>query len=464
MSANEVTQNTSDENTSEELTPEVLESLPVSMGSVAIIGRPNVGKSTLFNVLTGTRKAVVKDQPGVTRDIQIGQAEWCGTYFDVLDTGGLTDSPDVFSKMIKEQVLELLKSVDLILFVVDARAGLCPEDRDIMRVVHRAERPYLVISNKTDSRGQDEESRNEFLELSETIIPTSFEQRRNLDDVLEWVVKNLPNRSLQHFKGLTLAVVGKPNAGKSSFCNKILGFDRMLVSEIPGTTVDAVDLDIEYKDKKYKLVDTAGLRRKAKRKEDVEIISAYKSEEALRRADIILLFVDGTLGPSDQDAKIVEMVIQAHKGVILVANKSDIGVNEIPEYRKGFREKVAKVFHFFDDIQMVFISAKTGAGIEELFETIDETWEKLNTRISTGDLNRFFMSTIRAAPSPVWGTQDVKFYYLTQTQQRPPSFIAFANHPDGVTPSYRRFLIKNLKEEFKLSGVPIRIFAMKRSK
>jgi len=434
----------------------------LSTGTVAIIGRPNVGKSTLFNVLTGTRKAVVKNQPGVTRDVQVARAEWVGTHFDIMDTGGITDSPDVFSKMIKEQVLETLKGVDLILVVVDARAGLCPEDRDVMRVVHRSEKPYLLIANKTDSRMEDEASKLEFLELSERVIPASFEQRRNLDEILEWIVTNLPNRMTEHFKGLTLAVVGKPNAGKSSFCNKILGFDRMLVSEIPGTTVDAVDLEIEFKDKKYRIIDTAGLRKQARRKEDVEIISAFKSEEALRRADIILLFVDGTIGPTDQDAKIVEMVLEAHKGIILVANKSDVGSKEIPEYRKQFREKTKQVLHFFDDIQIVFISAKTGAGIEELFEVVDSTWEKLNKRISTGELNRFFMQTIRNAPAPVWGTKNVSFYYLTQTHQRPPSFIAFANFPDGVTPAYRRFLAKNIKQEFDLSGIPVRIFAMKK--
>ncbi len=435
-----------------------------SVGTVAVIGRPNVGKSTLFNILTGTRKAVVKDQPGVTRDLQVAQAEWCGTYFDVMDTGGLTDSTDVFSKMIKEQVLATLKSVDLILVVVDGRAGLCPEDRDVLRVVHRSEKPFLLIANKVDSRQDEESASIEFMELAERVLPTSFEQRRGLDEILEWVVTNLPDRPVTHYQGLTLAVIGKPNAGKSSFCNLLMGFNRMMVSEIAGTTIDAIDLEIDYNDRKYRLIDTAGLRRHARRKEDVEIISAFKSEGAIRRADIILLMVDGTLGPSDQDAKIVEMILHAHKGVILVANKSDIGTKEIPEYRKTFREKTKEVLHFFEDIQIAFVSAKTGAGIEDLFKTVDTTWTKLNKRISTGDLNRFFSQTIRYAPAPVWGTKNVSFYYLTQTHQRPPSFIAFANFPDGVTPSYRRFLIKHMKDEFDLGGIPIRIFAMKKGR
>ena len=238
----------------------------------------------------------------------------------------------------------------------------------------------------------------------------------------------------------------------------------MLVSETAGTTVDAVDLEFVRDDKFYTIIDTAGLRRQARRIDDVEIISAFKSEDSIYRSDVILLMVDGTEGPTEQDAKMAEMILQKHKGVILVANKSDIGNNEIPAYRSGFREKVAKVFHFFEDIKIVFISAKTGAGIGELFEVIDETWAQLNFRISTSALNKFFTQVIRLAPAPVYGTKNVAFYYLTQTQQTPPSFIAFTNFPDGVTTAYKRFVTKKIKEEWKLEGIPIRIHAMKKGR
>ncbi|MGE3975176.1 MAG: ribosome biogenesis GTPase Der [Bdellovibrionales bacterium] len=437
-----------------------------SRGTVAIIGRPNVGKSTLFNIFTGTRKAVVKDQPGVTRDIQIAPVEWLSSKFDLMDTGGLTDAADQFSVMIKEQVLRTLQSVDLVIVVLDGRAGLCPEDRDVMRIVHRSEKPFLLVINKVDSRQDEENARIEFSEFSSEsdVVATSFEQRRGLDEILEWIVARLPEKQTHHTRGLCISVLGKPNVGKSSFCNYLMGSERMLVSETAGTTVDAVDLEFERNGKQYTIIDTAGLRKQARRKDDVEIISAFKSEGSIYRADIILLMVDGTEGPTEQDAKMAEMILEKHKGLILVANKSDIGNKEIPAYRSGFREKVSKVFHFFEDIKIVFVSAKTGAGMDELFETIDETWTQLNFRISTSALNKFFTNVIRLAPAPVYGTKNVSFYYLTQTQQRPPSFIAFTNFPDGVTTAYRRFVAKKIKEEWNLSGIPIRIFAMKKGR
>jgi GTPase len=256
-------------------------------------------------------------------------------------------------------------------------------------------------------------------------------------------------------------MVGKPNVGKSSLCNCLLGVNRMLVSEIAGTTVDSVDSPFIYNDQKYIIVDTAGLRRQSKREDDIEIIASFKSKESIRRSDVVLLVIDGVEGPSEQDAKIMQQILEDHKGVIVVANKSDLAVNEVAKYRETFRAQVLKEFHFFIDVPVVFTSAKSGAGINDLFQKIEEVREKLNFKISTSKLNDFFFETIRKAPAPVWGISNVKFYYLTQTNQVPPSFIAFANQPDGVNPSYRRFLIKNLKEEFNLHGIPIRIFCMK---
>jgi GTPase len=432
-----------------------------NLSRVAIVGRPNVGKSTLFNILTNTRNAVVKDQPGVTRDIQIGKSEWRGHEFEVLDTGGLTDGDVPFSEMIKKNVEGLLSHVDAILFMVDGRAGLIPEDADVMRIVRKSQKPYLIIVNKVDKRLEVETAKYEFFELGDDIISTSLEQRRGVDDVLEWILSQVKSTPSETAESITVAVLGKPNSGKSSLCNKLIGFERMLVSEIAGTTVDAIDLNIEHKGQKYTVIDTAGLRRQARRHEDVEIVSAFKSFDALRRADVVLVLVDGLIGPSEQDAKIVEKVLEDHKGVILVANKSDVASKERPAYREWFRERVEREMHFFEDIPVAFISAKTGAGIEQLFELIGEVWDKLHFRISTSQLNNFFMETIRLAPAPVWHTQNVAFYYLTQTKQVPPSFIAFANYPEGVTPSYRRFLIKKIKEKWGLEGIPIRIFAMK---
>jgi GTP-binding protein len=245
------------------------------------------------------------------------------------------------------------------------------------------------------------------------------------------------------------------------FAISFLGQNRMLVSDIAGTTIDSVDSPLVYDGKNYTLVDTAGLRRSSKREDDLEIIAAFKSAEAIRRSEIVLLLIDGLIGPTEQDAKILEAVLEDHKGVIVVANKSDLASHEIPAYRKTFNAQVEKNFHFFTDVPVVFASAKTGIGIPDLFREIERVCEKLSFRVSTSELNDFFFEAIRQAPSPVYATTNVKFYYLTQTKQRPPAFIAFANHPDGVTPAYRRFLVKKIKDKFGLEGIPVRIFCMK---
>ncbi|WP_413584139.1 ribosome biogenesis GTPase Der [Bdellovibrio sp. HCB274] len=428
---------------------------------VAIIGRPNVGKSTLFNIITETRKAVVKNQAGVTRDIMIEPVDIWGKQFDLIDTGGITEAGDIFSKLIKEQVSEFLHSVDYIIAVMDGRAGLIPEDRDIIRVAKQTGKPFLLVINKVDSSQDEEMAKTDFYEFGVDIVSAAFEQRRGIGQILEWVVDQIPEQTFTYDKGMKIAIVGKPNVGKSSICNRILGVNRMMVSDIAGTTIDAVDSPFVYNDKNYTLVDTAGLRKSRRREEDLEIISAFKSQESIRRADLILLMIDGTQGPTDQDARIMQSILEDHKGVIVVANKSDIGGAEIPEYRKTFREQCERVFHFFTDVHIVFTSAKSGQGIDDLFEMIEKVSEQINFRIPTREMNDFFFETIRKTPAPVWGTTNVKFYYVTQTYQRPPAFIAFANHPDGVTNSYRRFLIKHIKEKWDLHGLPIRIFCMK---
>lgn len=436
-------------------------SLQLLASKVAIIGRPNVGKSTLFNILTDSRKSVVKNQAGVTRDIIIEPAEVWGKSFDLIDTGGVTESQDLFSKLIREQVGDFLQSVDFIIAVMDGRAGLIPEDRDIIKLAKQTGRPILLVINKVDKQHEDDIAKADFHEFGLDVTAASFEQRRGLGEIMEWIHKMIPEQVESQKEGFQIAMVGKPNVGKSSLCNCLLGVNRMLVSEVAGTTVDSVDSPFVYNDKKYIIVDTAGLRRQSRREEDIEIISAFKSKESIRRSDVVLLVVDGQEGPSEQDAKIMQQILEDHKGVIVVANKSDVAGHEVENYRETFRAQVEKEFHFFTDVPVVFTSAKTGAGIQDLFKMIESVRNKLNFKVSTSDLNDFFFDTIRKAPAPVWGITNVKFYYLTQTNQVPPSFIAFANHPEGVHNSYRRFLIKNLKDRFDLHGIPIRIFCMK---
>jgi GTP-binding protein len=421
-----------------------------------------VGKSTLFNIFTESRKAVVRDQPGVTRDIQKGEVESWGKHFEILDTGGLTEDSEGFSPLIREQVLQILSSVEIFLVVMDGRAGVCPEDKDILRLVQSTGKPFLVIVNKLDSEKNRDVNLAEFYELGGEVLGAAFERRAGLSEILEWLLPQVRDVEPSSVQAITIAIVGKPNVGKSSLVNHLLGEKRMLVSEVAGTTVDAVDSYLEIDGKGYVLVDTAGLRKLGKRRqEDVEMIASFKSRDAISRSDIVLLLVDGTQGPSVQDAKIVEEILSQHRGVILVANKSDIAKEQVERYRETFRQQVSEVFHFFKDIPICFISAKTGSGVHDLFVEIQEVWDKLHYRIRTRDLNDFFVKVIRQAPAPVWGTKNVKFYYLTQTHQVPPSFIAYANHPDGVDGAYRRFLVKRMKENWSLQGIPLRIFVMK---
>jgi GTPase len=435
-----------------------------SLAKIAIVGRPNVGKSSLFNMLTHTRKSVVKDQRGVTRDLIVESAELWGKNFDLIDTGGLTEAHDIFSKLIREQVGDFLHLADLIIVMMDGREGLVPEDRDVVRMVQETGRPFCLVINKldksTDQRVDESATMAEFYEFGVEPIPVSVEGRRNLAPLLEWIHSHLPEQQATLKEGMNLAVVGKPNAGKSSLVNQLLGENRMLVSPVAGTTVDAVDTPYVFNGKKYVLVDTAGLRKSRARTEDLEIIAAFKSQESIRRCDVVLLVIDVELGPSDQDARIMQAIIEDHKGVIIVGNKIDIS-NKSEEMRTRFREQVKSVFHFFDDVPIVFTSAQTGRGIGDLLNKVEWISGKLEQRISTSELNDFFFEVIRKAPAPVYGQTNVKFYYLTQTRQKPPSFIAFANHPDGVDNSYRRFLMKNIKLKFDLVGVPVRIFAMK---
>ncbi len=437
------------------------EAVITTVAKVAIIGRPNVGKSTLFNILTDSRKSVVKNQPGVTRDIIIEPCEIWGKGFDLIDTGGITEAHDTFSKLIREQVVDFLQTVDFMVMVVDGRVGLVPEDAEIVRIAKQTGKDFVIVVNKVDSLQDEEMSKNEFYEFGVDLIPASFEQRRGLAEVMEWINEHLPTEVMTVKSGTTIALVGKPNVGKSSMVNCLLGENRMLVSDIAGTTIDAVDTPFLFNGIKYILVDTAGLRRSSRREEHLEIISAFKSHESIRKADIVLLMIDGTEGPTDQDARILQSILEDHKGVIVVANKSDLGRLEIPEYRKVFQTKCDEVFHFYDDIPIVYTSATKNYGVRDLLEKIEWMSKKLSSRFTTSELNDFFFEAIRQAPSPVHGNTNVKFYYLTQTLQQPPSFIAFANHPQGVDNSYRRFVTKKIKEHFDLKGIPIRIFVMK---
>ncbi len=434
----------------------------IPLRRVALVGRPNVGKSTLFNRLTRSRKAVVKDERGVTRDIQIEPTEWWGKSFEVVDTGGLTEDKQGFSPLIREAVTEYLHSVDMIVLIVDGRDGIVPEDKIAYGIAKRSGKPMLIVVNKCDKTLEGEAYLPDFFELGADLMPAAFERDYNIDSIVEWIISNLDANPIEARSGFRLAIVGKPNAGKSSLANHLLGEKRMLVSEIAGTTVDAIEAQFHYGEKDYILVDTAGLRRAGKQRDGVEVLSTFKTRDAIHRADLVLLVIDATVGPSNQDSRIIEYCVDRHKTLIVVANKMDAAKELYDSPREWFRERVEREFHFFTDVPVVFTSAVKGAGIDSLFEKIEDIREKLATKITTSQLNKFFTDVIKRAPAPVYGTENVKFYYLTQTNQAPPSFIAFANHPDGVTPAYRRFLVRKIQENWNMRGIPMRIFIMKK--
>lgn len=435
------------------------------LSSVAIVGRPNVGKSSLFNYLIGQRRAVVKNQPGVTRDILEEEVEIWGKRFLLYDTGGLTEARDEISSLIREQVGQFLETVDIVLFMVDAKTGLVPEDEELFRKVQSLGKPFLTLVNKVDRVHDVEVTQAEFYQLGVDLLSISVEHRHGMAELLEWLtsqIEELPETLGPASDRFKIAILGKPNAGKSSLVNRLLGTDQVLVSPQAGTTMDSTYFNFDRDGEKYTLIDTAGLRKAAKRTPGVEKISSFKSRDALLEADLVLLMVDVLEGVGEQDAKILEMAIDNHKAVLVVANKIDKGEELIPECRSTFRAQMEKVFHFYSDVPVVFTSAVTGKGIKGMFEAIADMKRKLEIKIPTSKLNDFFVRVIRQAPAPLSGTKTVKFYYLTQTQQRPPSFIAFANFPEVVDNSYRRFLINRIKSEFGLEGIPIRIFVMKK--
>ncbi len=427
---------------------------------IAIAGRPNVGKSSLFNKLTRSRAAMVKNEPGVTRDLLHDFCEWWGKGFEVIDTGGLTDSPDEISTLIKSQVSDFLRSVDAIVMVVDGRMGITPEDEDVFRQINSLGKPFIIVVNKIDKTTEAELFLSDFYKWGVPLIPAAFEKDFNIDKIVEWILTFCTEETKEHQEGFRLSLVGKPNAGKSSLANLLLGKERMLVSTVAGTTVDSVEEAFEYDGKTYLLSDTAGLRKAGKRSSELETLGTFKTRDAIDRSELVLLIVDAQVGLSAQDARIVEQCLEKHKAMILVVNKMDLTNESNKNYKAWFQEHLEREFHFFRSIPYVFVSAKTGYGINHLFKKIEEIRERLGTRISTSKLNKFFTEVIKKAPSPVWGTENVKFYYLTQTKQKPPSFIAFANQPKGVTPAYRRFLINQIQKEFGLEGIPIRIFVL----
>jgi len=429
----------------------------VSLPIVAIVGRPNVGKSTLFNKIIGERRAIVGDVPGITRDRIYGIGEWLGRRFWVVDTGGLVlGEKDPIWEGVKEQVLRALDEADVILFVVDGKTGPLPSDREVADVVRKYGRKVLLVVNKIDE-GKHEGLVSDFYSLGiDEIISISAESKRKLDELLDKVVSLLPesDESADVQAEVKVAILGRPNVGKSSLLNVLVGEERALVCEEPGTTRDSVDSLIKRGGRDYLFVDTAGLRRKSRVKDDIEYYSTLRCLSALERSDVAILVLDALEPATMQDKRIAGMIEEKGRGIIIAVNKVDL----IPGYDPSlFRSFLQKEFYFVNYAPVLFISAKTGYNVEEIFPTVDRVYANWKMRIPTSQLNRVLEEALYISPPPSDKRgRRLKVYFASQKGEGPPLFELSVNDEKLVKQSYLAYLENRLREAFGFEGTPIR--------
>ena len=430
---------------------------------VAIVGRPNVGKSTFFNKITGTRTAIVEDVPGVTRDRIYGEAEWCGHAFTLVDTGGIElKSTDEMWQHIKKQAELAIDAADVIIFMCSAKDGVTSADADVADKLRRSKKPIVLAVNKLDN--YKPEALFDFYELGlGDPIGVSSEQAKGFGDVLEEVCNHFGERAEEEEDEsvIKIAVVGKPNAGKSSLVNKILGYDRTIVSAISGTTRDAIDTPFSLDDQKYVLIDTAGIRKKKAVDEDIEYYSVVRALGSIRRADVVLVVVDSTEGLTEQDVKICGYVHEQGKPSVIVMNKWDV-VEKDTHTIEEFKKKLDLDLSFMDYFKSIFISAKTGQRVEKTLSLAKEALENSRKRITTGTLNDVIADAVRLTEPPSKKGRRLKIYYSVQESVSPPTFVIFLNNVDLMHFSYKRYLENVIRKTFDFSGTPVRIFFRER--
>ena len=425
---------------------------------IAIVGRPNVGKSTFFNKVVGRKISITEDKPGVTRDRLYADGEWRGKSFTIVDTGGIEmRSEDTMWREIKKQAEVAIDTAHVILFFVDGKEGLTSSDYDVAEMLRRSKKPVILVVNKIDDYSEDKVFEFYSLGLGEP-YPVSAEHSTGIGDVLDEAVSWFEKGELSEDDSIKIAVVGKPNAGKSSLVNRLLGFERSIVTDIAGTTRDAIDTALNYGGKNYTIIDTAGIRKKSKVEDDIEYYSVLRAFEAVRRADVCLLVVDSTEGLTEQDTKIIGYVHEQGKPSLIVMNKWDLIEKDTNTIYK-FEEKLKEDLKFMDYFKSVYISAKTGQRTEKLFALIDEVVAHANFRVNTGTLNDLISDTVRANEPPSYNGRRLKVYYSSQVSVCPPTFVLKVNSADLMHFSYERFLENVLRKNFDFSGTPIRILA-----
>ena len=428
---------------------------------LAIVGRPNVGKSTLFNKLAGERVSIVEDIPGITRDRIYFDTEWNGRPITVIDTGGIEPKTDdiILSKM-KMQAELAIETADVIAFVCDVRAGLTAADRDIAVMLIKSGKPVVLCVNKIDSIGSLPMEYYEFYELGFDGDPIALSSLHGTGtgDLLDRVLELAPSDGEEEEEddSIKVAVIGKPNAGKSSIINKILGEDRVIVSDIPGTTRDAIDTKVENEYGKYTFIDTAGIRRQKKVIDRVEKYSVLRSHSAVERADVCLIMIDATAGITEQDEKIAGLSHEAGKAAIIVVNKWDLVEKDNSSVKK-FTDNIREALAYMPYAPIIFVSAKTGQRVDKLFERINYVNKQACMRISTGMLNDVLNDAVSRVQPPTDKGKRLKIYYMTQVSTKPPTFVIFVNDAELFHFSYQRYIENKLREVFGFSGTPIRI-------
>ena len=434
---------------------------------VAVVGRPNVGKSTLFNKLIGQKLSIVEDTPGVTRDRIYSKCEWLGHEFMLVDTGGIEpDSDDIILSQMRRQAELAISSADVIILVTDIKTGVTASDNDVAAMLRKSGKPVVLCVNKCDSLGEPPMEFYEFynLGLGEPIAVSSV-HGHGTGDLLDEVLKDLPEESGEEYGEdvIRVAVIGKPNVGKSSIINKICGEERMIVSDIAGTTRDATDTYVENEQGKFVLIDTAGIRRKSKVLDAVEKYSVLRSYMAVDRADVAVIVIDATVGFTEQDSKVAGYAHEKGKACVVAVNKWD-AIEKDTHTMDGFRKKLEDDFSFMSYVPFVFISAKTGLRIDKLFETVNYVAAQNAVRIPTGRLNDVLAyATARVQPPSDKGRR-LKIYYMTQASTKPPTFIAFVNRAELFHFSYQRYIENQIRETFSLDATPIVIKVRERDR
>ncbi len=424
---------------------------------VAIVGRPNVGKSTLFNKLAGKRISIVEDTPGVTRDRIYAEGEWTNKYFTLIDTGGIEpDTDDIILSQMRRQAEIAIDTGDVIIFVVDGKQGLAPADAEIAQMLRKSSKPVIIACNKIDDF-KKVDSMYEFFELGmDNVIPISAGQGLGLGDLLDEVVRFFPEDKDTEYDDevIKVAVIGKPNVGKSSIINRILGEERVIVSDIAGTTRDAIDTFYETEDDKFLFIDTAGLRRQKKIFEDIERYSVIRTLTAIERSDVCVIMIDATTGVTEQDAKIAGHAHNNGKASIILVNKWDLVEKGDKTYLR-FEEDIRRELSFMSYAPILFISVETGKRVDKLLGLIKEVYENYTKRVSTGVLNDIIGRAILMNQPPTDKGKRLKIYYTTQVGIKPPKFVLFVNDRELSHFSYERYLENKIRESFEYTGTPI---------